>query len=213
MARPATIPKPRPRRGPGRPPDVVGEDTKAAIIAAAVRLFANHGYFATTTRMIATEVGITPAALHHYFGRKRDLTIVVWNTTMEEGFSRMKAATDDADTFIGKVQALFETMHQQILDNREWSAFWFSIRDEASRSPELGEILEDERIPQLIRSIARFGVKSGEIATKDERVVSALISALALGATSLATDLSPRTMGPLFEACRRLFEGDLFPQG
>jgi AcrR family transcriptional regulator len=209
VAKPTT--PPRTRRGPGRPPDVVGEDTKAAIIQAALRLFATHGYFSTTTRMIANEVGITPAALHHYFGRKRDLTIAVWTATMDEGFGRIQAATDEPDTFVGKVEALFDTMHRQILEDRDWSVFWFSMRDQAGRSPELSEILEDERIMQLIRSIARFGVKTGEIAPQDERVVGALISAMALGVTSLATDLSPRGMEPLFDACGRLFAGNLFP--
>jgi AcrR family transcriptional regulator len=208
VARP--VAPPRARRGPGRPPDVVGEDTKAAIVNVALRLFATHGYFSTTTRMIANEVGITPAALHHYFGRKRDLTIAVWKATMDEGFGRMQAATEDPTTFIGKAQALFDTMHMQILDDRDWSVFWFSMRDQAGRSPELQEILDDERIMHLIRSIVRFGVRSGEVAAEDERVVTAMISALALGVTSLATNLSPNAMEPLFEACRRLFAGDLF---
>jgi AcrR family transcriptional regulator len=190
----------------------VGEETKAAILSAARRLFAIHGYFSTTTRMIATDVGITPAALHHYFGRKRDLTIAVWKATVDDGFLRMQEATESPETFVGKVQALFETMHRQILDDPEWSVFWFSMRDEASRSPELSEILEDERIMDLIRTIVRFGVKSGEIPPQDERVVRALISALALGVTSLATDLPQRGMEPLFQACDRLFTGNLFPR-
>lgn len=58
-----------PRRGrrPGAP------DTRAAILAAARGLFAEHGYAGTTVRAVATTAGVDAALVHHYFGTKQDL--------------------------------------------------------------------------------------------------------------------------------------------
>ena len=44
--------------------------TRDDIRAAARKLFALHGYHATTVRDIATEAGVNAALVHHYFGSK-----------------------------------------------------------------------------------------------------------------------------------------------
>lgn len=46
------------------------QDTREQILAAARTLFAAGGYDATTIRAIATEAGVNPALVHHYFGAK-----------------------------------------------------------------------------------------------------------------------------------------------
>ena len=54
-------------RRPGSP------DTRDAILAAARRRFATTGYNATSVRTIATEAGVDPALVIHYFGTKEAL--------------------------------------------------------------------------------------------------------------------------------------------
>jgi AcrR family transcriptional regulator len=48
-------------------------DTKESILAVARRLFADKGFDATTVRGIASEAGVDPAMIHHYFGTKEEL--------------------------------------------------------------------------------------------------------------------------------------------
>ena len=51
-----------------------GASTSSAdILAAARRLFAAHGYQATTVRAIAAAAGVTPAMIHHFYGSKRQV--------------------------------------------------------------------------------------------------------------------------------------------
>lgn len=57
-------------RGPGRPPG--GGDSRQTILDAAVKIFVRDGLNAST-RDIATEAGVTQAALYHYFPTKKDL--------------------------------------------------------------------------------------------------------------------------------------------
>jgi AcrR family transcriptional regulator len=46
---------------------------KAKILASARRLFGEYGYSATTTRMIAKDVGIDISTLYYHWGEKQDL--------------------------------------------------------------------------------------------------------------------------------------------
>jgi AcrR family transcriptional regulator len=58
-------------RRPGRPPKAEAGDTKAALIEAALRLFARHGYAGTSIRAIAREVGLSESVLYAHFTGKR----------------------------------------------------------------------------------------------------------------------------------------------
>lgn len=57
----------------GRPPKGTRGDTRQELIDAALRLFANQGYAATTVRQIADEVGIRDSAIYAHFDAKQDL--------------------------------------------------------------------------------------------------------------------------------------------
>lgn len=48
-------------------------DLRGAILDAAERLFAGHGFYGVTTRQVAAEAGVDTALIHYYFGAKRDL--------------------------------------------------------------------------------------------------------------------------------------------
>lgn len=50
-----------------------GPDTRSEVLAAARRRFARDGYDNTTIRAIATDAGVDPALVHHYFGTKQEL--------------------------------------------------------------------------------------------------------------------------------------------
>lgn len=50
-----------------------GVDTRGQILAAARRLFAEHGYEGTSLRRIAREADVDPALVHHYFEGKTAL--------------------------------------------------------------------------------------------------------------------------------------------
>ena len=55
----------------GRPPASDAEPTAKRILSAALRLFAERGFAATTVRQIAAEVGVTDAALYAHFASKQ----------------------------------------------------------------------------------------------------------------------------------------------
>lgn len=50
-----------------------GEETRARIIAAALKVFGDQGYARASTRQIAAEAGVNPPALQYYFDSKEGL--------------------------------------------------------------------------------------------------------------------------------------------
>src|SRR3954470_4112023 len=55
-----------------RTPKVV-DDRRAQILEAALRVFAAKGFARATNKDIATEAGITPGLIYHYFTSKEEL--------------------------------------------------------------------------------------------------------------------------------------------
>ena len=55
-------------------PRVVDHDRqRREYLAAALDLFARHGYAGVTMRQVAGEIGVSTGALYHYFSGKHDL--------------------------------------------------------------------------------------------------------------------------------------------
>jgi AcrR family transcriptional regulator len=70
----ADAPKPT-SRGRGRPRAANPQDTREQIMTAARQLFAGNGYDGTSLRAIATEAGVDPSLIAHYFGDKSGLLV------------------------------------------------------------------------------------------------------------------------------------------
>jgi AcrR family transcriptional regulator len=61
------------------------DETEAALIAAASRIFAEKGYEATTTSAIAMEAGYSEVLIQRYFGGKGGLLLAVIRMDRDEG--------------------------------------------------------------------------------------------------------------------------------
>jgi len=65
---------------------------RARLIAAAERLFAEHGLEAVTMRQLASELGVSPMTPYRYFKDKDDILAAV----RADGFDRFSQAQEDA---------------------------------------------------------------------------------------------------------------------
>jgi len=74
------------------------EKTKQAILAAALKLFAEKGFYKTSTRAISQKAGIAEGTLFNYFETKEDLALYFFEREMDdligwfEGNVRLKRA-------------------------------------------------------------------------------------------------------------------------
>ncbi|WP_433307431.1 TetR family transcriptional regulator [Actinoplanes sp. CA-030573] len=70
-------------RRSGRRPG--NQDTKASILEAARRTFAEKGFDQASVRGIAAEAQVDPALVHHYFGTKEKLFLAAMNAPINPG--------------------------------------------------------------------------------------------------------------------------------
>jgi AcrR family transcriptional regulator len=104
---------------PRRPPPEARPDRRFAILLAAEKLFAQHGYNGVSIRQIAEEAGVQLALVRYYFGQKHELFQAIfehWSSTIRERLDalaivRQHAGESDyleqlVDAFIGPVLRL-----------------------------------------------------------------------------------------------------------
>jgi TetR/AcrR family transcriptional regulator, cholesterol catabolism regulator len=89
-----------PKRARGRPKKTEGErddgNRRQALISAAAQLFKRQGYDATSTREIATQVGMQSGSPFYHFGNKQDLLLAVMVEGMKQAIARQMAACGQA---------------------------------------------------------------------------------------------------------------------
>lgn len=96
----------------------VKEDTEAAILEAAEKLFKENGFKGTTTTLIAGQAGVTHAMLHYYFRTKEQIFIKVLDGYIMKmhGDLRMSMSPENSivDTVCEVTGKLFDfmNMHQ-----------------------------------------------------------------------------------------------------
>jgi AcrR family transcriptional regulator len=86
-----------------------GPDRKRAILLAAERLFAQHGYHAVSIRHIAEAAGVPLALVGYHYGPKHELFHAIfahWNGTIEQRLARLSVARRAP-----RAQRLAETIH------------------------------------------------------------------------------------------------------
>ena len=73
-----------------------GAESKAAILAAAERIFAREGFNGASTRDIAAQAGVTLNLIAHHFGTKENLFIAAVEHRYDEWHARVSASLDAA---------------------------------------------------------------------------------------------------------------------
>lgn len=83
-----------PHPGRTRKPKGEGHSRRAEILAAAERIFVEHGYEGATIRKIADEVGLSSTALYMHFSEKSEIL----HEICREAFEALQATNDEAST-------------------------------------------------------------------------------------------------------------------
>src|SRR5918993_2746894 len=96
-------------------PRMTSEERRAAIVQAALRLFAERGFRGTTTRELAAAVGVTEPVLYEHFKTKRDLYSAIIEEKANSGLAALQALhdrytgnEDDSGYFNALGQAIIE---------------------------------------------------------------------------------------------------------
>ena len=91
------------------------EAKKQQILSAAVELFAEHGFYKTTTAMIAREVGVTQPYIFHFFKTKEELYLAV----LEIGFAEISASFRQVKASPEKLASMMGQAFGQLLEHHK----------------------------------------------------------------------------------------------
>ncbi|MFM8626166.1 MAG: TetR/AcrR family transcriptional regulator [Actinomycetota bacterium] len=95
-------------RRAGRPVDSDSADTRARIVDHALVLFGTEGFDATTNRRIAKLVGISSAALYHYFPSKAEIYVAVCGAITDRFADVFARVTDAEPTLAGRLARIMD---------------------------------------------------------------------------------------------------------
>ncbi len=136
-------------------------DTRAKILNAALRLFADHGYDAVGVQTIVEAVEVTKPTLYHYFGSKRGL----FETLVREQSASLLQAVREAALYQGDitltvhrvVQTYFDFAGKHPLFYRMLLSMWF-----APPSSEYFAVVQDVLLEQhqLLEAMFRDAVSN-----------------------------------------------------
>jgi TetR/AcrR family transcriptional regulator, cholesterol catabolism regulator len=155
--------------GGGQPPRERAEE----VYAAALRLFTEKGYHATSMQDIAAAVGLYKGSLYHYIGRKEDLLVQVFERAM--GSLLVDAERIVADTSLRPAAQLRQviTAHVAAVASNLDALTVYLHEFRALGGHSLEVVREQrERYRALVESIVERGVRCGDFASADVGIAS-----------------------------------------
>jgi TetR/AcrR family transcriptional regulator len=111
------------RRRPGRPSRRA--DTRALLMDAALRLFAQQGIPNTTLRLIAEQVGLTPAMAHYHFKSREQLIDALAEERLLPICIRIDAALDVEDDHpMAVISSFIQRLLEAMAECPWWAPLW-----------------------------------------------------------------------------------------
>jgi AcrR family transcriptional regulator len=153
----------------GSPPRERAEE----VYAAAVRLFNEKGYHATSMQDIAAAVGLYKGSLYHYIGGKEELLVRVFERAMDGLLAEVECIV--ADTSLrpsAQLRLLIQAHVEAVASNLDaLSIYLHDFRALAGES--LVNVRQQrQRYRALVEAVVERGVRLGEFATADVGVAS-----------------------------------------
>ena len=157
-----------------------------------------HGYEVTTNRQIAARVGITTAALYHYFPSKSDLYVAVLADAEDVVVTRFRAVVEGVDTLAEQLRVILDESHAMNSKDPSLAQILAAFRIDERRHPEVGDAVAGRSRPlnEFFVELVDAAVGTGELAASSRRPVLALITMILVGLSdAMSDDLRPHRVG------------------
>lgn len=142
------------------------------LLAGAVEISAAEGLSAVTLRRVATDLGVTPGLVSHYFSSAEQLITAAFRTAAVADMSEARSHMAAALTPTGKMDALVNYLLDE--SSEDASALWLDAWSLGRRNAPLASeanALTAEWL-ECIAEIVRSGVDSGEFRVADADVAA-----------------------------------------
>jgi len=196
------LPKHRYTEGGGYPR---GGETRARIVAAALKLFGEHGFEGASTRDIAKKAGVNAPALQYYFDSKEGVYFACVEHIVARVWEHMSEVIDSAERVVkakagdGALIEAFCRIQEQLAeflvtsqDSHDWRLFM--ARQQAGLGPAAGFQIVYELFSKRVFAVAGMivGRMLGRSAEDDETLIrtTALLGQLTVFQVSRRTALT-----------------------
>jgi AcrR family transcriptional regulator len=156
------------------------QDSSGRLMAAAIDAFAERGYHATTTRDIATRVGLSPAALYVHFPSKQALLTRISMLGHEAAVDLVTSSMDGVPDPVGRLRAViraFAAWHaEHHLVARVVQHELAALADADRRAV----IVLRQQIERQVETQLEDGVAAGLMTVDDPRAVARALLSLSV---------------------------------
>lgn len=123
------------------------EQTRSAIVTAALRLFRENGYDATTMRAIAAEAGVSTGNAYYYYGSKEELIREFYERSQAEHAAAAQPVLETETEFAARLRGTLRALVDVLAPYHEFAAKFFKHAAEPSNplspfSPESSPVRE-----------------------------------------------------------------------
>ncbi len=94
------------------------------ILEAAVKVFAEQGFFQSTVSQIAKEAGVADGTIYLYFKNKEDILVQFFSYKARQVFARFREEVDAADTAVDKLRNLIHRHLEEFQNDRNMATVY-----------------------------------------------------------------------------------------
>jgi AcrR family transcriptional regulator len=139
----------------------VADSTSERLHAAAARLFWSKGYTATTTRELASLLGLQKASLYYHMEKKEDLLYTLCVESLSHIHSAVEAAVAEVDDPLERVRALIRAHVVAMLADKEKHATMLTELRSLSDERRAAVIRLRDDYERLVRSVLARAQETG----------------------------------------------------
>lgn len=174
------------------------------------RQFAVHGYEVATNRQIAALVGVSTAAVYHYFPSKADLYVEVLADAEETVAARFRGVVTTASTLFERLTIVLDESHLMNSEDPSVAQLLAAFRIDERRHPDIAALVAGRTRPvaEFFAEIVDDAIRRGEVDDSSRRELLALITILLVGLSdAMSSDLRTHRLG--VDAAKSLLAGRL----
>jgi TetR/AcrR family transcriptional regulator, fatty acid metabolism regulator protein len=133
------------------------------ILEAAVKVFAEQGFFQSTVSQIAREAGVADGTIYLYFKNKDDILVQFFSYKTKQVFARFREEVDGADNAVDKLRNLIRRHLEEFQNDRNMAIVYRAETHQNSRLAE-AQIKEMSKLYlDIVSEIVEEGQEEGLI--------------------------------------------------
>ncbi|TMA79743.1 MAG: TetR/AcrR family transcriptional regulator [Deltaproteobacteria bacterium] len=184
------------------------EPTRARLVRASREVLERGGYAGASVLAIARRAGVSAGALYRHFPSKAELIVEVLRTASEGELAEMNAAASEADTFMGRLEAVVATYARRALRNRRLA--WALVYEPVDPLVDAERLAYRRSYCRSMAALLRQGIAAGELPNENPDLMAAAL--VGVISETLVGPLSPiggdtasdaEIIASLLRICRR----------